>query len=204
MNAPLIRRPAQAVGPEQGFVLATGLLFLVIVTLLGLALFRSSGLMERVSANTRDKQRAFESAQAALQYGEWFLGSSTAPVKKACNTTTGKTVTSATEPLHVCSESLPASRDTLAALAWQPNAFAYTPGTMAVQLGGGLTAAGTDINYQAPPGVYIEDLGLMTGSSNTELYQVTAYGYGGNADTSSIVRSTYKVTSPVKDLSSQP
>lgn len=198
MKAKVTSRYARADRPEQGFVLVTGLLFLVIVTLLGLALFRSSGLMERVSANTRDKQRAFETAQAALQYGEWFLGSSTSQVKSACTTTTGKT----TATLHVCTEALDPSRDTIAALGWQPSAFTYTQPTLTVQVGGGLNSSG-DINYQAPPGVYLEDLGLMS-DGKTELYQVTAYGYGGNADTSSIVRSTYKVTSPTPCLSCAP
>jgi type IV pilus assembly protein PilX len=199
MKAHVTPRPARATRPEQGFVLVTGLLFLVVVTLLGLALFRSSGLMERISANTRDKQRAFETAQAALQYGEWFLGNSTSQVKSACTTTTGKDVST----IHVCTEALSASRDTIAALAWQPSAFTYTQPNLTVAAGGGLTSSGTDINYQAPPGVYVEDLGLMP-DNKTELYQVTAYGYGGNADTSSIVRSTYKVTSPYNCLSCAP
>jgi type IV pilus assembly protein PilX len=196
MKANVTPRSAKAVRPEQGFVLVTGLLFLVIVTLLGLSLFRGSGLMERLSANTRDKQRAFETAQAALQYGEWFLASSSTQVKSACTTTTGKT----TATLHVCTELLDPSRDTIAALGWQPSAFTYAKQHVTVGAGGGLTAAGTDVNYQAPPGVFIEDLGQMS-DGKTELYQVTAYGSGGNSDTSSVVRSTYKVTSNIPCLS---
>lgn len=199
MNANVTRRSARARRPEQGFVLVTGLLFLVIVTLLGLALFRSSGLMERVSANTRDKQRAFETAQAALQYAEWWLGSTASPTKSACTTSTGKDVTT----LHVCTEPLAASRDTLAALGWKASAFAYPQPNVTVAAGGGLNAAGTDVNYQAQPGVYVEDLGIMT-DGKSELYQITAYGYGGNADTTSIVRSTFKVTSPTICLSCTP
>src|SRR6202012_1856556 len=127
MTANFNRRPAGAARREQGFVLVTGLLFLVIVTLLGLALFRSSGLMERISSNTRDKQRAFESAQAALQYGEWWLGNTTSLTKNAC-TTTGQTVTS----LQICSTALSTSSATVAALAWAPNAFTYTPPHMTI------------------------------------------------------------------------
>ena len=199
MNAPATFRSGVRARAQRGFVLITGLLFLVVVTLLGLALFRSSGLMERLSANSRDKQRAFESAQAALQYGEWYLGNGTANTKSACSTTTGKLITA----LHVCTEALSTSRDTIAQMAWAPNGFAYTLPTMPVAAGGGLNAAGTDINYQAPPGVYIEDLGLMP-DGKSELYQLTAYGYGGNADTLSIVRSTYKVTSSSSCLSCTP
>lgn len=199
MNAPATPRSARRPHAQQGFVLVTGLLFLVVVTLLGLALFRSSGLMERLSANSRDKQRAFETAQAALQYGEWFLGNGAATAKTACNTTTGKT----TATIHVCSETLSPARDDIAAMAWAPNAFAYPQPNVTVLAGGGLTAAGTDINYQARPGVYVEDMGLMK-DNKSELYQVTAYGYGGNADTLSIVRSTYKVTSANTCLSCAP
>src|SRR4051812_18960272 len=58
------RRAPQA--RQSGFILVTGLLFLVVLTLLGLAMFRSSGLMDRITANTRDKQRSFEASQSAL------------------------------------------------------------------------------------------------------------------------------------------
>jgi type IV pilus assembly protein PilX len=199
MNATTTRRSARPVRRERGFVLVTGLLFLVIITLLGLALFRSSGLMERVAANTRDKQRAFETAQAALQYGEWWLSQPVALNKSACSTTTGKT----TATIHVCSEALSLSRDTIAALGWKPNAFTYQQPNLTATSGGGLTSSGNDVNYQALPGVYVEDLGLMP-DNKSELYQVTAYGYGGNADTSSIVRSTFKVTSSTSCLSCTP
>lgn len=197
MNAPITFRSGRRVRAQRGFVLVTGLLFLVVVTLLGLALFRSSGLMERLSANSRDKQRAFESAQAALQYGEWYLGNGTANTKSVCNTTTGKTVAT----IHVCTETLSVSRDVIAQMAWATNAFAYTLPSMSATGGGGVS--GVDINYQAPPGVYVEDLGLMS-DGKSELYQVTAYGYGGSADTLSIVRSTYKVTASSPCLSCAP
>ncbi len=189
---------AKGARPQAGFILITGLLFLVIVTLLALALFRSSGLMERISANTRDKHRAFESAQAALQYGEWWLGNTTSLTKSAC-TTTGQTVAS----LHVCDTGLSSSSAAVATLDWAPNAFAYTPPNMTIATGGGLTASKTDVNYAAAPGVYVEDLGLMP-DGKSELYQLTAYGYGGSADTVSVVRSTYKVTPSTNCLSCAP
>lgn len=201
MKATIVLRPTKAAHSQTGFILATGMLFLVIVTLLALALFRSSGLLERISANTRDKQRAFESAQAALQYGEWWLGNTTSLTKNAC-TTTGQTVAS----LQICSTALSTSSATVAALAWAPNAFTYTPPNMTIAATGtpgGLTTSQTDINYSAPPGVYLEDLGLMP-DGKSELYQVTAYGYGGSPDTVSVVRSTYKVTSTTNCLSCTP
>ena len=180
---------------ERGFILVTGLLFLVVMTLLGLALFRSTGLLDRLTANTRDKQRSFESAQAALEYGAWWLTTSSGGGDgKTCAANSYPDVTT----IHVCTEALPTSLITIAALAWAPQAFTYTPPNMVVQAGGGMNTALTDVNYQAPPGVYLENLGLSS-DGKTTFYQATAYGRGGDVNTYSVVRSTFKRTAKSKD-----
>ena len=179
---------------ERGFIMVTGLLFLTVLTLLGLALFRSSGLLDRLTANTRDKQRSFESAQAALEYGAWWLSTTGGGGDgKSCATNSAATVTT----IHICTEPLAASLTTIRALAWVPQAFTYTPPGMVVATGGGMASA-TDINYQAPPGVYPENLGLST-DGKTTFYQATAYGYGGDANTVTVVRATFKRTAKSKD-----
>lgn len=191
MNALRPRLPSRRAPRERGFILVTGMLFLVVMTLLGLALFRSSGLMDRITANTRDKQRSFEAAQSAAEFGVWWLqqpfgggnGATCANNKGAATTAT----------LHVCSEALPTSLLTLQDYTtWWQNAFAYTPPGMVVATGGGMANA-TDINYQAPPGLYVEKLGLSKDGKNT-FYQITAYGFGGDANTVSVVRGTFKQT----------
>ena len=58
MNVLRPRSPRRGARREAGFILVTGMMFLVVMTLLGLALFRSSGLLDRITANTRDKQRS--------------------------------------------------------------------------------------------------------------------------------------------------
>jgi type IV pilus assembly protein PilX len=180
---------------QQGFVLITGMLFLVVMTMLGLALFRSTGLMDRISANTRDKQRSFEAAEAALQYGAWWLSTAGGGSSVSCAANVNQTVAN----LHVCTEALSSSIATVAALGWTATAYAYTPPGMIVAAGGGLASGGTDINYQKPPGVYIENIGLApTGSA--QFFQLTAYGYGGDINTVSVVRSTYKQTAKSKSL----
>ena len=195
MSPTRTRRPPMRARRERGFILVTGLLFLVVMTLLGLALFRSSGLLDRLTTNTRDKQRSFESAQAALEYGAWWLGTTGGGGDgKTCATNSGATVTT----IHICTEALSTSLTTIAALAWIPQAFSYTPPGMVVQTGGGTIAGGTDINYQAPPGVYPENLGLSP-DGKTTFYQETAYGYGGDANTVSVVRATFKRTAKSKD-----
>jgi type IV pilus assembly protein PilX len=181
---------------QQGFVLVTGLLFLVIMTLLGLAMFRGTGLMDRISSNTRDKQRSFEAAQSALQYGEWWLGTGNGGLGSACSSglVSGDTVSN----IHTCSNALASGYESTVPF---PNAFTYTPPNLKVSLAGGLvsTTAGSDVNYQTLPGFYVESLGLAP-DGVSQVYQVTAYGTGGSANTVSVVRSTYEVTPAVHSL----
>jgi type IV pilus assembly protein PilX len=171
---------------QRGFMLVTGLLFLIVLTLLGLALFRSTGLMNRISGNTRDKDRAFEAAQAALQYAEWWIASGKADAGSACKGLVNGNTTSA---VHVCSNALATPSDA----PWT-DGFTYTPPNLAVDKNGGLiSATNPDINYIAAPMFYIEDLGFGA-DGKTKLYQVTAAGFGGSTATKAVVRSTYAVT----------
>ena len=63
---------------------------------------------------------------------------------------------------------------------------------------GGIASSG-DINYQAKPGLHISYLGLSP-DGLSELFQVSAFGYGGNPDTMAVVQSTYQMTTGVKPL----
>lgn len=55
---------------QQGIVLVTGLLLLLVVTLIVLAASRSGRLQAVMSSNTRDRDLAFQAAEAALVDGE--------------------------------------------------------------------------------------------------------------------------------------
>ncbi len=199
MSAPAFRRLSARARHEKGFVLITGLLFLVVMTLIALALFRGTGLMNRISANTRDKQRAFEASQAALQYSGWWLATPAGGGNgTSCSGNTNATVAT----IHVCTEALDPSLPTVAALGWISKAFSYTPPNMTVTgAGGGTNGSGVtmDVNYYAAPGVYVERLGLdPTGTA--QFFQMTAYGYGGDQNSVSVVRSTYKQTAKSTNL----
>ena len=191
MNAIGTRRPPKRARRERGFILVTGMLFLVVMTLLGLALFRSTGLMDRITTNTRDKQRSFEAAQAALEYGVWWLGQSSGGGN---GTTCAANNKPSVSGLHVCSEPLTSSLTSLQDYTtWYGKAYVYdTLPNMTVAAGGGMANA-SDINYQAYPGLYVEKLGLSTNGKDT-FYQVTAYGFGGDVNTVSVVRGTFKQT----------
>lgn len=53
---------------QQGFVLATSLIFLVIMTLLAVTAIRRATLDEKVSGNLREQNLAFQAAERALRY----------------------------------------------------------------------------------------------------------------------------------------
>lgn len=55
---------------ESGFVLVTGVVFLVVLTILVIYMLRGSILQERMTANSIDRQRALQAADAVLREAE--------------------------------------------------------------------------------------------------------------------------------------
>ncbi|MBE7526571.1 MAG: hypothetical protein HS120_02820 [Burkholderiales bacterium] len=65
---------------QRGAVLITGLIFLVILMLIGTTAMQGTLLEERMAGNLRDETLAFQAAEAALRSGEQFLELVTIPV----------------------------------------------------------------------------------------------------------------------------
>ncbi|MDQ0141647.1 pilus assembly PilX family protein [Cupriavidus necator] len=182
----------------RGYVLIIGLLFLLILSLLSVTMFRGFGLQEKIAGNTREKQRAFAAAQGALQYGEWWLGQGNGSAGAACNT-----VIDANDPanLQVCANALgdPAS------LPWTPARADYVPPSMTVAADGrpggmaGNDTPADDIRYARAPSLYIHYLGLSPDGLSM-LFRVTGAGYGGSDGTAAVVQSTYQLGAGTRDL----
>jgi len=68
-------RPRQ----QRGAVLVVGLLLLVILTVLSTAATQSTVLQERMAGNDRDRNLAFQAAEAALRDAEAYIQSEVAP-----------------------------------------------------------------------------------------------------------------------------
>lgn len=65
---------------ERGAVLATALVLLVVLTLLGILAMQGSTLQERMAGNLQQEDLAFEAAEAGLRDAEaWLNGSVTLP-----------------------------------------------------------------------------------------------------------------------------
>jgi len=62
---------------QQGAVLVISLILLLILTLLGVTSMSSSNLEEKMAGNLRDKEIAFQSAEAALREAERIIESTT-------------------------------------------------------------------------------------------------------------------------------
>lgn len=68
----MIIRPyiGQRTSRQRGVALITGLIFLVVLTLLGITAARMSSLEERMSGNTRDRSLAMQAAEMTLRDAE--------------------------------------------------------------------------------------------------------------------------------------
>lgn len=171
---------------QHGIALVTSLLMLVLLTVLALSMFRGFGLQEKIAGNTREKQRAFQAAENALRYGEWWLEQTM--VGSGVNCTAPVTVASASD-MRACSNQLGNSVDPK---TWAGVTY-YKPPAMVVAAGGGTVTDGAgnkDINYAQVPGLYIAYIGLSPNGQQT-LYSVTAAGYGGSTSSAAVVQSVY-------------
>ena len=166
-----------------GFALITALLFIVIVTLLATTMFRNSGTQGKIAGNTLEHQRSLESAESALEYGEWLLRQSTLPPDSAsCNQLIDLSQAGATPVICTTPLANPSS------IPWA-GGMLFTPTGMTVRPGGGLLPSqgngAQDIYYSAQPMLYIQRLGLN--ADGIMLYQLTAAGFGGNAASVSVL-----------------
>lgn len=184
-----MRREARFGNPpglaERGMALITGLLLLLVMTIIAVSMFHGFGSEEQVAGNTREKQRAVNSAVSAEQYAEWWLINGTIPPDSTC----AAIVSSDTG--QICSNAL----TDYSSVPWTAG-ISYTPfsQTQTVTGAGGTPSQGS---YYGTPIYYITDMGPATDSAGDSgtLYQVDAYGYGGNSNAVAEVESTYLVSS---------
>ena len=177
-------RPAQA-----GFALITGLLLLLVITIIAVAMFHGFGTQEQIAGNTREKQRALNAAISAEQWAEWWLDSGGAPPTGTC-------------PVGIVpSSSGEVCNTPLADFTQVP----WSTGVTFTQFNQTLTASGktgATVAYYAPPVFYITKLG-SNNDLGGDVYQIDAYGYGANANTVAVVQSTYVLSNGPPNLGGQ-
>ncbi|MFZ0552017.1 MAG: PilX N-terminal domain-containing pilus assembly protein [Steroidobacteraceae bacterium] len=173
---------------QRGVALITGLLLLLVMTLIAVAMFHGFGDQEQIAGNTREKQRALSSAVSAEQYAEWWLINGSVPPTSTCNSL----VTAAVG--QVCANALTNYATVPWTISGAQVGVSYTPFAQTQTITGPEGSSGTpgQGTYYGYPVFYITYLGS---SASGQLYQVDAYGYGGTANALAEVESTYLVTS---------
>lgn len=181
---------------QHGIALVSAMLILVMLTLLALSMFRGFGLQQKIAGNVLEKSRAFEAAQSALLYGEFWLSENlVANTGVPCTTT----ITIASDAdMRVCDTPLATPSDPA---SWGGGST-YTPAGMQVKAGGGAilnSNSNPDINYASAPALHIAYLGLGPNGVDA-LYAVTGVGYGGSNTSAAVVQSVIRKTADVKSL----
>ncbi len=163
---------------ERGFILVVSLVILLVLTLLGVTMFRGSGLNEKIAGNMKEKGRALQMAQSALHHAEYLLltnGAQMATSVSCSGVMTAPAICQA--PAVTIQDS--ATGPSLSNGYVDTNAPGYSSSA-----------------YYAAPEFYIRYLG-PTASGNGMIYDITALGYGGNPSAVAVVENTYQITSKV-------
>ncbi len=188
--------------PQSGVVLVMSLLLLVVITLLALSMFRSIGIQEMIAGSLREKDRALQAATSAQQYAEYWLSTGN-NINNTFACTAGLLNANAGDG-YVCTNSLTslwASGATVVPWGGAASAsevgIAYTPPGMTA------STAGSMNSFYAAPRFYITLLGAAPTGEQGTIYQIDAWGYGGDPNTVAVVESTYLISTGITDLGQQ-
>jgi type IV pilus assembly protein PilX len=183
---------------QRGLVLVSSLLLLLVITILALAMFRGSGLAEKIAGNVREKQRALHAAEVAQQYAEWWLSGTTnaslAPI--TCSTTGNADLT--TTQVQICANAItnPATVPWTNAGGAQVGFSYYPNNTTATTMSFVETNGSYSNTYYLAPAFYIQYMGVGADGAGT-VFKIDSVGYGGNQLSVAVVESTYEIGSGV-------
>jgi type IV pilus assembly protein PilX len=179
---------------QRGMTLIAAMLLLLVITILGVGMFHSFGIQERIAGNTREKHRALHVAETTEVHVETALKGF-----QGANATTGvacaaTVVTEVPPAIQVCSNTLASAATNMATLPLNigGTAAGVTYSAPGVTVG----TSGSNV-YYALPSYYVSFIAgsynQNTGSS-TNTYTIDALAYGGTANSVAEVESTYVVS----------
>lgn len=160
---------------ERGAALITGLIFMVVLTLISLAALRTTLLEEKMSGNARDIDLAFQSAEAALRAGEGVMNGASLPSFGA------------TGPYLTASSGRSNTTYWTQTFGWGAADTVTLPSVPP-----GSYAAPQFVIEQIPSGV-AGGFSLKSGPvTEAGMYRITARGTGGNPNTHIYLQETYR------------
>ena len=176
---------------ERGVSLVVALIFLVILSVLGLTAMRVATMEERMSGNSRDRSLAFEAAEAALRDAESdidclkFDRINPSPVKRSTGCISGVTGANATCTNGLCCvlNGLTCTEPTVPVYKNSALSFTAAPSVMY----GTYTGASAVVGLSQQPRYLIEP--FMVDGKN--YYRITVRGYGLNANTQVTLQEVY-------------
>ena len=178
---------------QKGFILFFVMIFLIIVSVLGISMFGGFIKNQMIAGNYREKDRAIDAAQAALDYSQNWLSANGNLYDGGWNTGVVCTANQAAITPVVCSNPVTSA----VTEAWAATSNSYTPPSMTVNAGGGQNSYATNTNY------YLQYAGITGANPPAALYKVTSTAQGGNANASTVLESVYQVQTVVKDTSAE-
>lgn len=160
-------------GGERGFALFACLVILLVLTLLGTTGMQTTILQDRMAGHVRDRDLAFQAAEAALRDAEEFLTQATLPTFNGSN--------------GLYQPADPGDPEVWESIDWAAASRTYS---------------GTIDGVAAPPRYIIEELPAVlseTGSIAADepateggVYRITARAVGGSAGTVVMLQSVYR------------
>jgi type IV pilus assembly protein PilX len=189
---------------QGGIVLVVSLLLLVVITLLGVSMFRNLGIQEVIAGNLREKNRALQSAISAQQYAEWWLTTgNNINNQQACQAVLLQ-ATSGSGVGEVCTNILPTvlgGAQNVTTVPWKTGGQEI--GVAVTLPTNGAPNLNTGNVYFQPPRFYISLLGAAPSGVQGTIYQIDAWSYGSDPNTVAVVESTYLVSTGITDLGAQ-
>ncbi|WP_051687411.1 PilX N-terminal domain-containing pilus assembly protein [Microbulbifer sp. HZ11] len=166
---------------QQGMTLIVGLIMVLLMTLVGMAAIRGSGMQELMAGNMRDRNLAFQSAEAGLREGESVLTGATIPAFDGTSVGLVQAIDGSTSTGF-----------------W--DTYGWDAGSIRTNLGVKMVASQpqyvieevtTTATINAADGSAI-DFASSLKTEDTVFYRVTSRAEGGTADAVVILQSTYK------------
>lgn len=166
---------------ETGAVLVVSLVFLLLLTLIGLTGMQVTSLEEKMSGNMRDRNLAFQGAESALRAGEMYLTLPTVPAFSCANGLYSWNDVNC-DGIREDAQIWDSSSD------WSGiSKVTYSSGTLA-----SISSAPAYIIEQMPAVAEAGDSLEAGVAQDSQYYRVTARATGGTSDAVVLVQSLYK------------